>query len=153
MIVPTCAAGAFEMVFLDTNILLYAISPRAEEAPKRGIAERIVKSAGWGFSTQVMAEFYSNAIKPEPRGPGLGREQAGRYLDTLLLLNHCQPADNALVMTAIRLHQRFRIDWWDAPVLAAAQRLGCSHLLSEDFAHGQNYDGVTVINPFLELPA
>jgi len=141
------------MFFIDTNILLYAISPRTEEAAKRAIAERIVKSAGWGFSTQVMTEFYSNAIKPEPRGPGLGQVAAGRYLDTLLLLNRCQPTDHALIMAAIRLHQRFRIDWWDAPILAAAQRLGCTHLVSEDFSHGQNYDGVTVLNPFLEISA
>ncbi len=141
------------MVFLDTNILLYAISPREEEAPKRAIAGRIIKTGGWGFSTQVMMEFYVNAIKPAPKGAGLNREAAGRFLDTFLLINHCQASDSDLVRSAVRLYQRFRIDWWDAPILAAAQRLGCSHLLSEDFSHGQDYDGVTVINPFLESAA
>jgi predicted nucleic acid-binding protein len=141
------------MVFLDTNILLYAISSREEEAPKRAVAERTILAGGFGLSTQVMVEFYVNAIKPTPQGAGFTSQQAQRYLDTLLLFNHCQPTDTKLVMTAIWLHQRFRIDWWDAPILAAAQRLGCSHLLSEDFSHGQDYDGVTIINPFLETAA
>jgi len=138
------------MVFLDTNILLYAISPRADEAPKRTIAECIVKAGGWGFSTQVMMEFYVNAIKPAPHGPGFDGALAIRFLETLLLVNHCQGSDTDLVRHALQLHQRYRIQWWDAPILAAAQQLGCTHLLSEDFSHGQRYDGVTVINPFRE---
>jgi predicted nucleic acid-binding protein len=141
------------VVFLDTNILLYAISPKEAEAGKRAVAERIILAGKFGLSTQVMVEFYVNAIKPTPQGAGFTSQQARRYLDTLLLLNHCQPTDSELIITAIGLHQRFRIDWWDAPILAAAQRLGCSHLLSEDFSHGQDYDGVTVINPFLEAAA
>jgi len=141
------------VVFLDTNVLLYAISPKEAEAAKRALAERIILAGGFGLSTQVMVEFYVNAIKPGPQGAGFTSSQAQRYLDTLLLFNRCQPTDSELVMTAIRLHQRFRIDWWDAPILAAAQRLGCSHLLSEDFSHGQDYDGVTTINPFLDSAA
>jgi predicted nucleic acid-binding protein len=139
------------MIFLDTNVLLYAISPAPDEAAKRRIAEQVVLEGDWGFSAQVMQEFYVNAIKPGPTGPALAPVQASEYLQLLLPDHPCQTIDADLAIKAQWLHQRFRIQWWDAPILAAAQRLGCHHVLSEDFQHGQNYDGVTVINPFKEV--
>jgi len=36
-----------------------------------------------------------------------------------------------------------------AVIIAAAYELGCATLYSEDFSHGQDYDGVRVVNPFL----
>ena len=136
------------MVFLDSNILLYAISRAPDEAPRRAMAERIVMEGDWGFSAQVLQEFYVNAIRPAPQDPALTPVLASEYLQLLLPDHPCQLLDADLVMHAQRLHQRYRIQWWDAPILAAAKRLGCSHVLSEDLAHGQSYDGVTVINPF-----
>lgn len=153
MTAPCCAGRVFDMVFLDSNILLYAISRAPEEAAKRAVAERIVLETEWSFSAQVMEEFYVNAIRPGPAGAPLTPPLASEYLQLLLPDHHCQALDAELVMQAQRLHQRFRIQWWDAPILAAAQRLGCSHVISEDLAHGQDYDGVTVINPFQEIPA
>lgn len=141
------------MLFLDTNVLLYAISPFEQELDKQRIAAAIVETPGWAFSAQVLQEFYVNAIKPTPRGAGLTPVLATEYLESFLPDHPCQAIDAELVGLAQRLHQRFRIDWWDAVILAAAQRLGCSHILSEDFTHGQVYDGVTIINPFLELAA
>lgn len=32
---------------------------------------------------------------------------------------------------------------------AAAKQMGCQTLYSEDLNHGQVYDGVTVVNPFI----
>ena len=32
--------------------------------------------------------------------------------------------------------------------LAAAERAGCTRVYSEDLSDGQDYDGVTVLNPF-----
>lgn len=38
-----------------------------------------------------------------------------------------------------------------AAVLAATQQLGAATLYSEDLSHAQDYDGVRVVNPFLEV--
>ena len=46
------------------------------------------------------------------------------------------------------MKERFQISYWDAAILAAAKASGCEQLLSEDLNHGQDYDGVTVTNPF-----
>ena len=53
-----------------------------------------------------------------------------------------------LCFAAVDLHQRFQVSYWDAAILAAAKRLGCHTVFSEDMNDGQSYDGVTVVNPF-----
>ncbi len=54
------------------------------------------------------------------------------------------------VLSALQLRERFQVSYWDAAIIAAAHELGCSRIYSEDFSHGQDYDGVTVVNPFLD---
>ena len=43
--------------FLDTNILLYAVSTSPAEADKTRIARTLMQSADWAWSAQVAAEF------------------------------------------------------------------------------------------------
>ena len=50
-------------VFLDTNILLYAATGSAGEAAKRRAAREIMRSERFGISTQVLQEFYVNAVR------------------------------------------------------------------------------------------
>jgi predicted nucleic acid-binding protein len=57
--------------------------------------------------------------------------------------------DPSLIKTAIATSQRFRIAYWDAAIIAAAERLGAETLFTEDLNHGQSYGSVRVINPFL----
>jgi predicted nucleic acid-binding protein len=52
------------------------------------------------------------------------------------------------VLEAIDIKQRFGISYWDAAIIAAAKQMGCSTIYSEDLNAGQNYEGVTVVNPF-----
>ena len=56
----------------------------------------------------------------------------------------------ALFNRAIEIRAGFGISYWDAAILAAAMMLGCEAVYSEDLSHEQDYDGVRVINPFLE---
>ena len=41
---------------------------------------------------------------------------------------------------------------YDRAILAAAQELGAQTVYSKDLSHGQTYDGVKVVNPFLNHP-
>ena len=43
---------------------------------------------------------------------------------------------------------RFSISHFDAQIIAAAQRLDCALVYSEDLSHGQAYGAVRVMNPF-----
>jgi predicted nucleic acid-binding protein len=46
-----------------------------------------------------------------------------------------------------------QLSYWDALILAAAQRCGARYLLSEDFQSGRHYGDVEVLNPFEHAPA
>jgi predicted nucleic acid-binding protein len=54
------------------------------------------------------------------------------------------------VLSAIELHERVGISFWDAMILTSARTLGCRTLYSEDLNAGQTYDGVRVVNPIEE---
>lgn len=132
--------------FVDTDVLLYRASTDETELPKRRVAEALLRRDDIGLSAQVLAEFYHNATnKPGLRMPA---EKAAAIVDSLTLLPVI-PITSEIVQSAIRLRQRYQISYWDGAILAAAKELGATTVLSEDLAHGQIYDGVTVLNPFL----
>lgn len=78
----------------------------------------------------------------------MAAEKAEAIVDSLSLLPVI-PFTSEIVQAAIRPQQRYQISYWDGAILAAAKELGAMTVLSEDLAHGQIYDGVTVLNTFL----
>ncbi len=63
--------------------------------------------------------------------------------------------DNSLdlLLCALREQERWDLALWDALILAAARASGAVELISEDFAHGQDYGGVRAANPFRQPSA
>ncbi len=47
---------------------------------------------------------------------------------------------------------RAQLSYWDGLIVAAAERMQCAWLLSEDFQAGQRFGAVTIVNPFLVKP-
>jgi predicted nucleic acid-binding protein len=102
--------------------------------------------AGFGISTQVLQELYTALIKKvEIR---LTPARAKQWIDELDR-QPCAIVDKALIQVALEISWRYRISYWDAAILAAAERLGAEIVYSEDLNHGQSYGPVRVINPFL----
>jgi predicted nucleic acid-binding protein len=59
-----------------------------------------------------------------------------------------QEIDLAMVERAIETHKIYRIAYWDALIVSAAERAGCKRILSEDLNDGQRYHGISISNPF-----
>lgn len=57
--------------------------------------------------------------------------------------------DEAYVRGGLECARRYRISFYDAALLAAAERLGAPVFYSEDLGHGQQYGAVRVVNPFM----
>lgn len=131
--------------FLDTNILIYAAAGRRSEPRKFHIAYRLVLERNFGVSGQTLAEFCSLVI----RKGLLPDEELDSWLALLGQLT-LVPVDAALVRAGLGLARAARISYYDAAMLAAAERLGASVFYSEDLNHDQVYGAVRVINPFLE---
>ena len=136
--------------FIDTNILLYAGSGANEDRAKKTIARQLLAQADIGFSAQVMQEFYSAAVSKERLS--ITHDEALNILEALSPFP-VLPIDRELVLQAIEIRIRYQVSYWDAAIIAAAKRLGCDILYSEDLSQGQDYDGVTVVNPFLAAPS
>jgi predicted nucleic acid-binding protein len=132
--------------FLDTNILIYAALGRGLYETKRTIAHDLVVDAKFGISTQVLQEFYANVTRKTeiPLTP----DEALEWIEGLELQG-CVTVDKTLIKVAIGISQRYRINYWDGAILAAAERLGAEIVYTEDLNHGQTYGPVRVVNPFL----
>ncbi len=57
------------------------------------------------------------------------------------------------VLAAIDLHRLHVLSFWDALILHAARKAGCSVLYSEDMGHGQIIEGIHIRNPFIRARA
>ena len=131
--------------FLDTNILLYAALGKVDEPEKFGISRDLVAAWDFGLSTQVLGEFFVN-VQRKSRRPLRAAEAAAWVAE--LEDRPYAVIDQAIVQSAINFSQEFRISYWDAAIIAAAERLEAPIVYSEDFSHGQVYGPVRVMNPF-----
>ena len=134
------------MRFVDTNILIYAISTTPEEQQKAQIALSVLDDKDLSLSVQVLQEFYVQATRTG-RPERLTHEQASLLIEAFLRFP-VQETTVELALAAVRSAQRFGISYWDAAVIEAARILGCTVVLTEDLSDKQDYGGVRVENPF-----
>jgi predicted nucleic acid-binding protein len=132
--------------FVDTNILLYAISTGEGEAEKRAVARQILLRTDLAFSVQVFQEFYVQATRPNEAR--VAPEVAVRFITSWTRFP-VQQMTLDLMFAALAAHRRFGISYWDAAIIEAARSLGCSEVLTEDLQDHQSFHGLRAINPFL----
>ena len=131
--------------FVDTNVLLYAISSAEQEAEKRAIARRVLLRTDLAFSVQVLQEFYVQATRSS--AGRVAPEIAVRLIRSWNRFT-VQPITVELMFAAFATHRRFGISYWDAAIVEAARSLGCSEVLTEDLQDEQDFGGINAVNPF-----
>ncbi|MGE5724290.1 MAG: PIN domain-containing protein [Acidobacteriota bacterium] len=135
--------------FVDTNILVYAHDRSAGSKHQR--ARQLIEdlwSSGQGvLSTQVLQELCISVRRKASRP--LSVEETRRllqdYLSWEIVVN--TPAS---VLQALDIEARYKISFWDALIVQAAESSGVAILYSEDLASGQSYGSVRVVNPFVQ---
>ena len=127
--------------------MLYTIDEEPTSAVKRQRAQQLLLARRWGWSLQVAAEFFVNATSAK-RPFRLKAADAAALVETWLAFPTLELTP-ALFRSAVDVHERYQLSYWDAAILAAARQMGCHTVFSEDSNEGQNYDGVTVVNPFI----
>jgi predicted nucleic acid-binding protein len=133
--------------FVDTNVLLYAVSRDPEEQPKAQKANDILASRDLALSVQVLQEFYVQATRSSRPDP-LSHEQAAKLVESFLRFP-VQEITTTVMVAALATRRRFGVSYWDAAILEAGRALGCDVVLSEDLADGEDYAGIRVENPFV----
>ena len=77
----------------------------------------------------------------------LPHEIVDEYLEVFSELPVIVPDAN-LVKRGLAIKSRYQIQFYDAMIVAAAERAGASRLYSEDLNDGQLYCGIRAVNPF-----
>ena len=134
------------MRFVDTNVLLYAISRDPAEQDKAKRASDILTDRDLALSVQVLQEFYVQTTRAS-RPDALGHRQAVLLIESFRRFP-VQDITSGIMMAALDTRQRFKLSYSDAAIIEAARATGCTHVLSEDLSDGQDYGGVRVTNPF-----
>jgi predicted nucleic acid-binding protein len=136
-VIPTC--------FLDTDILIEAARTKPDDPRKSSIAKRIVVEEAFGVSAQTIAEFVNASSRAKVALPLDAIDEWIEYLT----MQPFTVLDANIVRRGVWLSRRYQIQYYDAALIAAAERLRCPVFYSEDLSHGQRYGDVEVLNPFL----
>jgi len=133
--------------FVDTNLLVYFRD--ASEPLKQKRAEdwltMLWRTRTGRISFQVLNEYYVTVT--QRLDPGLDVNAARADIRSLLAW-HPISVGRPVIEGAWAVQDRYGFSWWDSLVVAAAQRADCGYLLTEDLQHGQEIDGITIVNPF-----
>ena len=133
--------------FFDTNILVYMYDRRdpAKQARAFKVTGEAITNGSGVISVQVLGEFFNTVTGRIPNPMSIeAAEDAISIFATMPVV----ALDLVLVRRAVATCNRYQVSYWDALIIAAAERAGCARIISEDLNPGQLYHGIAVVSPF-----
>jgi predicted nucleic acid-binding protein len=100
------------------------------------------------ISTQMMQEFYVTVCRK--LSTRLDRLTARAVIETYRAWP-VHALDVSDVLAASELEERYQLSFWDALIIAAAQRMNADRVVTEDFQDGRRLEGILIENPFAVL--
>ncbi len=136
--------------FVDTNILVYAHDRSAGVKHQRAqiLLEQLWNSGQGVLSSQVLQELCVN-LRRKVSAP-LPLEEVRlmiRDYATWQVISNTPES----ILQALDIETRYRISFWDALILQAAESAGASILYSEDLATAQHYVSIKIVNPLIGM--
>lgn len=132
-------------VFVDTNLWVYAHLRSPDDGRHDRALRRLQAEQDMVISPQVVAEYYSVMLKNARPDAWIQANLRAMFARTQL-----QPANGAVLNTALELRNRYGFSFWDCQIAAAALEAGCELLLSEDLQDGQVLgERLRVVNPLI----
>ena len=134
------------MKFYDKKILVYAATTLDER--KRKIAIELITQSlemdGDGaISVQVMSEFVHDLLSKKQATLA----EIDKWISFFYPLLATEVTMD-IVRNAVAIMDEYGIQFYDAQIVATAEKLGCHEIVSEDLNEKQLYHGMAVINPF-----
>jgi predicted nucleic acid-binding protein len=133
------------MVFIDTNVWVYALS--GQDHAKREIAIELIARTYRDdmicVSSQVLKEFANFAFKKT--------KKSAAQINAMLtkIGSYSFVADTrGLIREATIGKEKWQVGFYDALMLAAANKAECAAIYTEDLNDGQIYGTVKTVNPF-----
>lgn len=131
---------------VDANLLVYTRDSRepAKQATANAVLSAFVTTPGAKLCVQVLAEYYSVLTRKLNERPALARDATVALSQSVESFNY----DLEDFQAALELAASGVLWIWDAVLVCAALRAGCTLLISEDMQDGRRFDQLTVITPF-----
>lgn len=131
--------------FFDSNVLVYTDDRDSPGKQDRALdlIEQARKDQSGVVSTQVLQEYFVAATRKLRVDITLAR----RKVELFAKLDLVQ-VDIEAILAAIDIARLDQLSFWDALIISAARRAGCTVLYSEDLQHGRHTMGLTIVNPF-----
>jgi predicted nucleic acid-binding protein len=133
-------------VFVDTNILIYALDP-ADPRKRQGSADLLrqtISNRTLTLSPQSLNEGYRVLTQ---RRRLMAVEAARGYLRTLAPWATA-PLDATTTERAFAVEDETGYSWWDSLMLASALLAHCRLFVTEDLQHGREVSGLRIMSPF-----
>ena len=130
---------------LDTNILVYSVDLDAGE--KHDMAIELftqLTPSNCILTLQSLCEFFSAVTRKKL----MPMEDAMDQIDDWQQFFPVIAAKATTMTRAFAAVKRYQLSFWDAMLWATIREAGIATLLSEDFQHEQNINGVQIVNPF-----
>src|SRR5260370_16634877 len=136
-----------DRVFVDTNILVYAFdrTSGAKHDTARGLVRHLWESGTGVLSTQVLQEFAVYLRRKVARSLSANetRDVLQEYMGWTIVVNTAQST-----LGALEIEERYKISFWDALVIHAAETAGAEIIYTQDLSDRQPYAPLPSLNPF-----
>jgi predicted nucleic acid-binding protein len=132
------------VVFVDTNILIYAHDAGLKRVRAESTLRELWHSGAGRLSVQVLQEFYANATRnlASPVAQVSAREVVNTYAAWIR-----EPTTADTVIRAIDVAALVQISFWGALIVASAEQVEATQIYSEDLNTGQSIAGIKIVNP------
>lgn len=130
---------------LDTNVLVYAVSPT--EGDREKAARKLLLSAtgsGWPVAAQVYGEFFSVMTRRQY----MTRKEARSAVETFGAVMPAMPSTITAHVAALKLAAERQVQYWDALIIAVCAEHGVTQLFTEDMPSAPKLLGVKCVSPF-----
>ncbi len=144
-----------DRVFIDTNILLYALTEpkkkdKEKDLPKRvkslELLTKLYNEDDIVVSVQVLNELHFNMVRKFKIDDDMAFKAIQENVFTIASV---ETLTAQTYTKAFQIRKQYNISYWDSLVVASALESGCTKLYSEDMQEGLVVDGVlNIINPF-----
>jgi predicted nucleic acid-binding protein len=133
-----------EIVFMDTNLIVYLYSKNDTEKQKQVI--NLLSNYDCFVSTQVLNEFCNVAIKKQGKQILEIDKNIDEILDTCNLL----AVRHSTIKKSLVLNGRYGYSYYDCLIIASALEADCKYLFTEDMQDGQIVENtLKIVNPFV----
>jgi predicted nucleic acid-binding protein len=137
--------------FLDTNIFVYTFdfsSPIKQQRAQDFVRAALADNLGI-ISYQVVQEFLNVATRKSLAS--MTMPDIKIYLNEVLLpLCEFYP-NSGFYEFSLDIKEQTKFSFYDSMIIAAAIKMGCKTLYSEDLSHNQSIMGLNIKNPFAHV--